>query len=324
MSDNPFYFHNHMGSGRINTFPFFGDDNSDHNPSSIYSSSDHHPPPSAPTQNLLHQEFLPSPFMSFTESLQGSMDYHTLSNAFGMSCSSSESSVSAGEAAGENIPFVAANSSVSSSSSEAAVGDGEEDSSKSNKDLLLPKGNKGAAKKKGEKKQREPRFAFMTKSEIDNLEDGYRWRKYGQKAVKNSPFPRSYYRCTSQKCTVKKRVERSYEDPTIVVTTYEGQHNHHCPATLRGNAVALLSPASFLSPSPAALMPNFHQDLLLNPILSGAPNFQSSMYGGYHHHHLGLNPHHYDHHQITQSPVDQYTLFQDMVVSSLGHKQEHP
>lgn len=46
------------------------------------------------------------------------------------------------------------------------------------------------AKKKGEKKQKEPRFAFMTKSEIDNLEDGYRWRKYGQKAVKNSPFPR--------------------------------------------------------------------------------------------------------------------------------------
>jgi len=30
----------------------------------------------------------------------------------------------------------------------------------------------------------------MTKSEIDHLEDGYRWRKYGQKAVKNSPFPR--------------------------------------------------------------------------------------------------------------------------------------
>lgn len=30
----------------------------------------------------------------------------------------------------------------------------------------------------------------MTKSEVDHLEDGYRWRKYGQKAVKNSPFPR--------------------------------------------------------------------------------------------------------------------------------------
>ncbi|KAG0458184.1 hypothetical protein HPP92_022914 [Vanilla planifolia] len=46
------------------------------------------------------------------------------------------------------------------------------------------------AKKKGEKRQREPRFAFMTKSEVDHLEDGYRWRKYGQKAVKNSPYPR--------------------------------------------------------------------------------------------------------------------------------------
>ncbi|KAE8709447.1 hypothetical protein F3Y22_tig00110331pilonHSYRG00064 [Hibiscus syriacus] len=50
-----------------------------------------------------------------------------------------------------------------------------------------------AAKKalrKGARKQKEPRFAFMTKSEVDHLEDGYRWRKYGQKAVKNSPYPR--------------------------------------------------------------------------------------------------------------------------------------
>lgn len=45
-------------------------------------------------------------------------------------------------------------------------------------------------KKKGEKKEREARVAFMTKSEIDQLEDGYRWRKYGQKAVKHSPYPR--------------------------------------------------------------------------------------------------------------------------------------
>jgi hypothetical protein len=45
-------------------------------------------------------------------------------------------------------------------------------------------------KGKGGKRPRQPRFAFMTKSEVDHLEDGYRWRKYGQKAVKNSPFPR--------------------------------------------------------------------------------------------------------------------------------------
>ncbi|KAJ6768383.1 WRKY TRANSCRIPTION FACTOR PROTEIN 1-RELATED [Salix koriyanagi] len=49
-------------------------------------------------------------------------------------------------------------------------------------------------KKKGQKRIRQPRFAFVTKSEVDHLEDGYRWRKYGQKAVKNSPFP-SRNRC---------------------------------------------------------------------------------------------------------------------------------
>jgi len=77
----------------------------------------------------------------------------------------------------------------------------------------------------------------MTKSEIDHLEDGYRWRKYGQKAVKNSPFPRSYYRCTNSKCTVKKRVERSSADPSVVITTYEGQHCHHIGSFQRGGAV---------------------------------------------------------------------------------------
>ncbi|KAL6500743.1 WRKY transcription factor [Orobanche hederae] len=104
-----------------------------------------------------------------------------------------------------------------------------------------------AKKKEAQKKQRQPRFAFMTKSEIDHLEDGYRWRKYGQKAVKNSPYPRSYYRCTTQKCQVKKRVERSFEDPSIVVTTYEGQHNHHVPANLRGSVAAGMFAPSVLS-----------------------------------------------------------------------------
>ena len=48
----------------------------------------------------------------------------------------------------------------------------------------------GGGKKKGEKKVRKPRYAFETKSQVDILDDGYRWRKYGQKAVKNNKFPR--------------------------------------------------------------------------------------------------------------------------------------
>lgn len=102
-------------------------------------------------------------------------------------------------------------------------------------------------KKKNQKRQKEPRFAFMTKSEVDHLDDGYRWRKYGQKAVKNSPFPRSYYRCTSPSCGVKKRVERSSGDPTTVVTTYEGTHMHPTPLTSRGSlGLVPESSASFI------------------------------------------------------------------------------
>ncbi|KAI8545043.1 hypothetical protein RHMOL_Rhmol07G0012500 [Rhododendron molle] len=39
------------------------------------------------------------------------------------------------------------------------------------------------------RKATRPRFAFQTKSADDILDDGYRWRKYGQKAVKNSIYP---------------------------------------------------------------------------------------------------------------------------------------
>ncbi|KAL6890149.1 hypothetical protein ACP4OV_008912 [Aristida adscensionis] len=83
-----------------------------------------------------------------------------------------------------------------------------------------------AMKKKGEKKERRPRYAFQTRSQVDILDDGYRWRKYGQKAVKNNRFPRSYYRCTHQGCNVKKQVQRLPTDEGVVVTTYEGTHTH--------------------------------------------------------------------------------------------------
>jgi len=37
------------------------------------------------------------------------------------------------------------------------------------------------------------RVAFKTISEIEVLDDGYRWRKYGKKMVKNNPNPRYVY-----------------------------------------------------------------------------------------------------------------------------------
>ncbi|PWZ44181.1 putative WRKY transcription factor 2 [Zea mays] len=77
---------------------------------------------------------------------------------------------------------------------------------------------------------REPRVVIQTTSEVDILDDGYRWRKYGQKVVKGNPNPRSYYKCTQPGCTVRKHVERASHDLKAVITTYEGKHNHEVPA----------------------------------------------------------------------------------------------
>ncbi|XP_078438107.1 WRKY DNA-binding protein 2 [Wolffia australiana] len=77
---------------------------------------------------------------------------------------------------------------------------------------------------------REPRVVVQTTSEVDILDDGYRWRKYGQKVVKGNPNPRSYYKCTNPGCTVRKHVERASHDLKSVITTYEGKHNHDVPA----------------------------------------------------------------------------------------------
>ncbi|XP_008787093.2 probable WRKY transcription factor 4 [Phoenix dactylifera] len=76
----------------------------------------------------------------------------------------------------------------------------------------------------------EPRIIVQTTSEVDLLDDGYRWRKYGQKVVKGNPNPRSYYKCTYAGCNVRKHIERASTDPKAVITTYEGKHNHDVPA----------------------------------------------------------------------------------------------
>ncbi|KAJ0983840.1 hypothetical protein J5N97_002196 [Dioscorea zingiberensis] len=87
----------------------------------------------------------------------------------------------------------------------------------------------------GNRTVREPRVVVQTTSDIDILDDGYRWRKYGQKVVKGNPNPRSYYKCTSNGCPVRKHVERASHDLRAVITTYEGKHNHDVPAA-RGSA----------------------------------------------------------------------------------------
>ncbi|CAL9764929.1 unnamed protein product [Musa acuminata subsp. burmannicoides] len=92
--------------------------------------------------------------------------------------------------------------------------------------------------------------------------DMWAWRKYGQKPIKGSPYPRQgcYYRCSSSKgCQARKQVERNREDPGILVITYTAEHNHPVPThrnSLSGSTRQNHLPSSPLSSSAAAQRPS--------------------------------------------------------------------
>nr|GMD92757.1 probable WRKY transcription factor 65 isoform X1 [Ipomoea batatas] len=78
-----------------------------------------------------------------------------------------------------------------------------------------------------------------SKSEVYPPPDSWSWRKYGQKPIKGSPYPRGYYRCSSSKgCPARKQVERSRLDPTMLLITYSSEHNHPHPTKIHHHYAA--------------------------------------------------------------------------------------
>ncbi|XP_077219242.1 uncharacterized protein LOC143853379 [Tasmannia lanceolata] len=112
-----------------------------------------------------------------------------------------------------------------------------EDSPPKTKDLKSPKEPK-AKKDNGASKKRKMVQKTVVRVRIEeNIgrsqkgegppSDFWSWRKYGQKPIKGSPYPRGYYRCSTAKgCSAKKQVERCRTDSSMLIITYTSTHNH--------------------------------------------------------------------------------------------------
>ncbi|CAN4077653.1 unnamed protein product [Withania somnifera] len=90
---------------------------------------------------------------------------------------------------------------------------------------------------KYKKRKNEQKRVVLRLTAEDLSSDKWAWRKYGQKPIKGSPYPRSYYRCSSSKgCLARKQVEQSCTENGIFIVTYTAEHNHSQPT--RRNSLA--------------------------------------------------------------------------------------
>ncbi|KAK1415227.1 hypothetical protein QVD17_31001 [Tagetes erecta] len=114
------------------------------------------------------------------------------------------------------------------------------------------------------KSQQKKMVVELTQEEL--CSDTWAWRKYGQKPIKGSPFPRNYYKCSTTKaCGARKQVEQSHTDPTIFIVSYSGEHIHP-PPTHR-------SPLAGSTRSTKSTIPNI-------PAVSDDTTHSRSTYGG--------------------------------------------
>lgn len=141
-----------------------------------------------------------------------------------------------------------------------------EDSTESRKrSLPLSKDRRGSYKRR----KTEQTWSIVSQTTDDN----HAWRKYGQKDILNSQFPRSYFRCTrkfEQGCKAMKQVQRLEENPDMYNITYIGLHT--CKDTLKApQMVTYETWDSFLENSHADLNVPNEQKQHDPPIRSQSP-----------------------------------------------------
>ncbi|WVZ75724.1 hypothetical protein U9M48_023758 [Paspalum notatum var. saurae] len=93
------------------------------------------------------------------------------------------------------------------------------------------------SKKRKSRVKRTVRVPAISSRNADIAPDDYSWRKYGQKPIKGSPYPRGYYKCSTVRgCPARKHVERDPGEPAMLIVTYEGEHRHDAQQDRRAAA----------------------------------------------------------------------------------------
>ncbi|KAJ1439846.1 Zn-cluster domain [Sesbania bispinosa] len=102
-------------------------------------------------------------------------------------------------------------------------------------DAALSSGHCHCSKKRKSRVKRTIRVPAVSSKIADIPADEFSWRKYGQKPIKGSPYPRGYYKCSTVRgCPARKHVERAQDDPKMLIVTYEGEHRHSQPQPAAG------------------------------------------------------------------------------------------